>query len=151
MGRGYKLEFLITVEISPSGRFGVPQAGWTVQPGRAGESYGDTFHSDTGIRVGFGTLPEYRAMEKTNVPTSCTASGWWSLCARAWMLGRKPGIAVNDSVEIGLATLGGCARPTQLDADNVRELSIAHQPDPKPAPQIGKPSNAKLDYPINST
>jgi len=57
------MEFLITVEISPSGRFGVPQAGWTVQPGRAGESYGDTFHSDTGIRVGFGTLPEYRAME----------------------------------------------------------------------------------------
>ena len=56
------MEFLITVEISPSGRFGVPQEGWTVQPGRPGESYGDTYHSDTGIRVGFGTLPEYRAM-----------------------------------------------------------------------------------------
>lgn len=56
------MKFQVTFEIHPSGPFGVPQDGVTVVPTQegGGELFGDTYHTKTMTRVGYGSLPEYR-------------------------------------------------------------------------------------------
>ena len=59
------MEYQVTFEISPAGHFGVPQDGVTVLDGTVGGEYsGDTYHTATMKRVGYGSLPEYRAGEE---------------------------------------------------------------------------------------
>ena len=52
--------FEITFRITPPGPFGVPEDGVIVSPGLAGKVMGDTFHTVTMTRVGYGTFPNYR-------------------------------------------------------------------------------------------
>ncbi len=52
--------YMLTFEISPPGVFGLPEEGITVLPGVAGSIYSDSIHTATGIRAGYGTLPQYR-------------------------------------------------------------------------------------------
>ena len=56
-----QMKFEVTFAIEPSGPFGVPQEGMTVLRGQAGEYVGDTYHTNTMTRVGYGALPEYRS------------------------------------------------------------------------------------------
>jgi hypothetical protein len=56
------MKFQVTFEIIPGGPFGVPQDGVTILRGEAGKQFvGDTYHTATMIRVGWGSLPEFRA------------------------------------------------------------------------------------------
>ncbi len=57
------MRFQITFEIAPGGPFGVPEDGRTVLPGDPASGVGDTYHSRTLTRVGFGTLSRYRSPE----------------------------------------------------------------------------------------
>ena len=52
--------FVLTFEISPPAVFGLPEKGVTVVAGAAGPIYSDSIHSATGVRAGYGTLPQYR-------------------------------------------------------------------------------------------
>lgn len=55
------MKFDITFAIHPSSPFGVPQENVTVLKGKNGlQIYGDTYHSATMIKVGYGSLPDYR-------------------------------------------------------------------------------------------
>jgi hypothetical protein len=53
------MQFSVFYEVAPEGIFGVPQAGTTVLPARPRDFYTDAY-TNTGIRIGHGTLPEYR-------------------------------------------------------------------------------------------
>ena len=56
------MKFQVTFEINPGGPFGVPQDGVTILRGEAGKQFvGDTYHPAKMIRVGWGSLPEFRA------------------------------------------------------------------------------------------
>jgi hypothetical protein len=70
------LKYRIIFELSPEGVFGVPQEGTTVVPAELQESFSDTF-TNTGLRVGHGTLSQYRSPDlavRMNLDLgSCTA------------------------------------------------------------------------------
>jgi hypothetical protein len=53
------MRFSVYYEVAPEGIFGVPQAGMTVLPAGPRDSYFAPF-TNTGIRIGHGTLSEYR-------------------------------------------------------------------------------------------
>ena len=54
------MKFELTCEIQPAANFGLPQDGVVVLPGRSGPFYGPTVHTKALLRVGHGSLPEYR-------------------------------------------------------------------------------------------
>jgi hypothetical protein len=70
------LQYHVIFELSPEGVFGVPQEGVTVVPAKLKETFSDT-DSNTAVRVGHGTLSQYRSPEQAirmNLDLgSCTA------------------------------------------------------------------------------
>jgi len=55
------MKFTITLEIQPSGLFGVPENTKTVLPAGPGKFRGDIFHNPTLTKVGYGVLSQYRS------------------------------------------------------------------------------------------
>ncbi len=57
------MRFVLTCEVSPTSTFGLPDGEVLVMPAPGGQFVGPSVHSVAGVRVGFGTLSQYRCLE----------------------------------------------------------------------------------------